>query len=36
MRMQCANNSEKAFEPEKGLRLVGTSFAHRGAKDTTS
>ena len=26
---------KKAFGPEKGLRLVGTSFAHWGAKDNT-
>ena len=26
---------KKAFGPEKGLRWVGTSFAHWGAKDTT-
>ena len=28
IRRQCAKNSEKAFGPEKGLRWVGTSFAH--------
>ena len=27
---------KKAFGPEKGLRYVGTSFAHWGAKGTTS
>ena len=27
--------AEKAFGPKKGLRYVGTSFAHWGAKDTT-
>ena len=26
---------KKTFVPEKGLRQVGTSFAHWGAKDTT-
>ena len=28
IRSQCANNSEKAFGPRKGLSWVGTSFAH--------
>ena len=27
--------TEKAFGPEKGLQEVGTSFAHRGAKNST-